>query len=67
MYKFKEIVVVISVLKLLYQEHTVVIGKEKVVTNNGVLQGSINSPWIFAIYLEEFLYSNYEIKGLCDR
>lgn len=67
MYQFEELEVVMTTLKLLYQDHTVVIGKTKVPTHNGVIQGSINSPWLFAVYLEEFLYSNPEVKDLCDR
>lgn len=64
---FEEAVVCMTVLKQLYQEHVIVVGKERIVTHNGVMQGSINSPWLFSIYLEEFLYHNADVKGLCDR
>lgn len=67
MFKYEELEIVMSVLKLLYQDHAVVIGSGRLETHNGVMQGSINSPWLFAVYLEEFLYSNDEVKGLCDR
>lgn len=32
-----------------------------------MLVGSINSSFLFDVYLEEFLYSNDDVKGLCDR
>jgi len=35
-------------------------------THNGVIQGSINSPWLFALYLEYFLFSNPKVKAMCD-
>ena len=58
--------VVITLLKELYREHAIVVGDQELPTHNGVMQGAVNSPWLFSIYLEHFLFSNEKVKSLCN-
>jgi hypothetical protein len=68
--KFDDEQINLTAIKFLYQNHTIICGTgpeaERIPTYNGVIQGSVNSPWMFACYLEEFLYSNETTKKMCD-
>jgi hypothetical protein len=54
-----------TVLKDLYKGHVTQIGSESFETHNGVLQGAVTSPDLFAIYLEALLFSDPILKELC--
>lgn len=56
---------VVTLLKELYREHAIVVGDSELPTHNGVMQGAVNSPWLFSLYLEYFLYSCPKVKALC--
>ena len=55
----------LTAIKILYRDHSIQVGDEAITTHNGVIQGSINSPWMFACYLEALLYSDENIKAMC--
>jgi hypothetical protein len=51
----------------MYMGHKLITGSESFETTNGVIQGSVNSPMLFSVYLEHFLFKDPLIKDLCNR
>ena len=37
-----------------------------IITTNALIQGSVNSPWLLSIFLEELLFANPALKEKCD-
>jgi hypothetical protein len=64
--KLLELQQVLTPLKNMYEGHVLKNGDEEFETTNGVIQGSVNSPWLFSIYLEHFLFQEPTIKRLCE-
>lgn len=52
----------INLLKELYNGHSITIGDQTFETANGVIQGGLNSPWMFSVYIEHFIYNNPLLK-----
>ena len=53
-------------LKDMYDGHKLITGTESFETTNGVIQGAVNSPQLFAVYLEEYLFKDPIIKNFCE-
>ena len=63
--KCNDVHAAVTLIKELFHNHSILVGDTPLYTHNGVIQGSINSPWLYTLYVDHFIILNSETKDQC--